>query len=130
MSTPHTHCSLVSLGVTLVVASCAYDASETTGVTSTTGATVTNNSPVARIMRARCRRAAECNRLGPGQMYADRAECMLEVREAAVEVVASCPAGVDDKLLDRCVDMLENQYCDADMGPVTVMPECRSYCAR
>jgi hypothetical protein len=132
MSTQLKQCALASLGLGLaVVVSCAYQSTESpTGTTETTGAVVTTNSPVVRVARTRCNRAAECNRIGPGQMYEDKGACMNRERQAAFDFATSCQSGVDPKLLDHCIDSLENQHCDAYLGPVTAMPDCRSYCAR
>ena len=96
-------------------------------VTSTTSANAVADGAAVKIARARCRRAAECDRIGAGQMYLDKDDCATRERNAAVSVAATCSNGVSGDRLDGCLNSLENQACDSNMGPVTTMPGCHSY---
>ncbi len=62
-------------------------------------------------------------------MYRSKDECMERETAAATQVVAACKTGIDKARLDKCIGMLDFQYCDADMGPVTYWDECKKYCA-
>ena len=119
----------VVLGGIAVLAACA-STDPRTGTTTTTGASLTSSSSVLEIAVSRCRRAAECNRIGFGQMYETKGQCMQDESEVAIQASRQCSHGVDPPRLDDCINSLENQNCDADLGPVTAMPGCDAYCAR
>jgi hypothetical protein len=105
-------------------AACAHESD----VTTTTAVRVDADDPVRKIAGARCRRAAECNRIGAGQMYSDQEDCLHRASEGAWRVAGACTNGYDQARLDKCVDMLENERCDANLGDITAMDECRKYC--
>jgi hypothetical protein len=124
---------VVSFGIALGVAACAHETETTPAVTTTTAAAaVPNDAAVLQIAKARCGRASECNILGNGRPYADKDQCMDAYKPGggALENVASCPNGVDKGRLDKCIAVLRDQHCDANLGPETAMPECRSYCTQ
>ncbi len=98
-------------------------------MTTTTGAALARDKAVHKVAATRCRRASECNHLGAGQMYADKDDCIDRETDAAKLVVAACASGIDNVRLDKCLGDLDNQFCEANMGPVAAMPECKSYCA-
>jgi hypothetical protein len=54
---------------------------------------------------------------------------MDEVTKVALGADGPCKAAINDRLLDECINSLENQNCDPNMGPVVAMPGCNSYCA-
>jgi hypothetical protein len=130
MST-HLRHTLVSAGFSVVVAACAHQANPGPGVATTTRAVTSNNAAVLQVAKARCRRLAECNRLGNGHMFADEPQCLEGYRDkdADLQILRTCSSGVDKGRLDICIAALASQYCDASMGPVTAMPDCGSYCA-
>lgn len=123
----HTYAVLISVGVVALISACEHPV----GVAKTTGATVSNDSAVLQVAQARCRRAAECNHIGNGMRFASERQCIdayLDVG-ADLTILRTCPAGVDRARLDRCVATLQDQHCDANLGPLTAMPDCGSYCA-
>ncbi len=125
--------ALLAIGLVALGAACAHETDAQPGrVTITTAAAVTDDGALLEVARARCRRADECNRLGSGQKYADQRQCIQAYADvdANVRVIRSCQNGVDRASLDKCLAVLASQHCDADLGPVTAMPDCRSYCAR
>lgn len=69
---------------------------------------------VETISAARCDREESCNRVGPGAIYRDRADCMAQSRGMVSRDVnpASCPGGVGAVGLDRCVRSLIDGECD------------------
>jgi len=121
---------VVSFVLAGILAACTHEVSQGPGVATTTSASVATDRVSAQVAKSRCRRAAECNRMGAGQMYADKDDCLDRERASAHLVAVGCTNGIDGKRLDTCIDMLENEHCDADLGQVTNMPECASYCAR
>jgi hypothetical protein len=118
-------------GVAVLGLACAQTTETEPAVVFTTAAVVSDDSAVLEVAKARCRRADECNRLGNGRQFADRRQCIQAFldKDAHVQVVRTCEAGVDKAGLDKCIADLAGQYCDADLGPVTAMPNCASYCA-
>jgi hypothetical protein len=98
--------------------------------TQLTAADMAMDEVASRVEKARCFRAKQCNRVGAGQMYVDDDECAAREQAAAARFDASCAGRVDSERLDTCLANLEDQYCDADLGPVQAFSECRSYCAR
>ena len=125
------HSIFLSVGVAAVVAACARETDRSSSVATTTSAALSNHEAVLQVAKARCRRLAECNRLGNGHMFADEAQCLEGYRDkdADLQALRDCPNGVDRVRLDGCIAILADQYCDAHMGPVTAMPGCASYCA-
>ncbi len=122
--------SMLLAGLGSIVAACAHDTYPEPGVATTTSANVAADHAVAKVAKSRCRRAAECNKIGPGQMYADKDDCMNRETMAAGQVAANCTRGIDSKRLDVCSDLLENEHCDQNLGQVAAMRECATYCAQ
>jgi hypothetical protein len=124
------HVAAILVGVGSVVACATEEQSQPVSATFTTSADVVSDRVALKIAAARCRRAAECDRIGGGQMYTDKNDCRDREHSAAYVIASGCPSGIDQERLDNCIGVLERQACDADMGPVVAMPECRGYCAR
>lgn len=126
------HFIVLSMGAAILVAACAHETDRLSGVASTTSAALSGRAALAQVATARCRRLAECNRFGNGHMFTDEAQCLEGYRDkdADLQAVRDCPNGVDRARLSGCIAMLADQHCDAQMGPVTAMPGCASYCAR
>jgi len=122
------HEVLVAVGLAVIVAAC--HETEPIGTATTTGAAISNDTAVLQVARARCRRANECNHLGSGQRFASETQCIEAYRDegAGLRVLRTCANGVDQGRLDQCIATLVDQHCDAELGPVTAMPECSSYC--
>src|SRR5579871_1758842 len=118
---------LFVLSVALIAPAC-YETTHA-GVATTTAANITADSAALEVARARCRRAAECNRFGNGHMYADESQCNEAYRELALPMPKAC-VRVDAMRFGNCVATLRDQSCDADMGPIPAMPDCDDYCAK
>jgi hypothetical protein len=137
MSIPIVRSVVVVLGSALAVCACAHEQSVEPGVAEpgvvvTTAALVSNDSAVIEVAKARCRRLDECNNLGGGKDYVDRAQCLTAYLQpdSNIEMLRSCPDGVDKARLNVCLATLVDQHCQSDMGPVTAMTDCDSYCAK
>jgi hypothetical protein len=74
------HPILTAMALAGVVTSCAHDINEGSGVARTTNAILSSRAAVIPVAKARCRRLAECNRLGDGHMFADEAQCVAASR--------------------------------------------------
>jgi hypothetical protein len=112
----------------VVAAACAYPNNLHRSSTAAADTTLSHDGVVLRLARARCRRAAECNNVE--HMYGTKTDCMDREADAAQRIATTCQNGFDGPRLGKCLDALHNQFCDADMGPATDMPDCTSYCAR
>ena len=121
-------CVVVVCGVAAFA--CDHEGDSVPGVTATTSAVLPKEAAARSIAKSRCRRAAECNRIGAGQRYGDKDDCLDMEASAANDAAATCTRGVDRARLDKCIDSLENQHCDADLGRVTAIEYCSSYCAK
>jgi hypothetical protein len=123
---------LISLALGLVVVACEHEGSNTPPVMTTSASLLSNEVAIQQVAHDRCTRAAECNILGNGRPYADKEQCMhaYEPGGGARVNVLACTEGVDKERLDKCLAVLRNQRCDADMGPETAESECRAYCAK
>jgi hypothetical protein len=130
MSTPLGHHVVVTLGLAVFAVACAHETDPNAAV-ATTAAVVSNRTAVLQVAKARCRRLAECNRLGAGQTFADEPQCLEAYRDkgADLKILRACAGGVDRAPLDKCLAVLADQHCDADLGPVTAMPDCDKYCS-
>ena len=117
----------VALGLTLVLGACSRDAGMSSGMTTTTGATVARNDAISRVVKARCEREAECNLFGSG----NQRECMNEyVQRPTTTRLGACPHGIDNGRLNMCLADLERQQCQEEMGPISDFAHCtRSMCA-
>jgi hypothetical protein len=123
-----TRLGFLALTLTAFVACAAETDPGPVVVTSTTSANPVADGAAVKVARARCRRAAECDRIGAGQMYLDKDDCATREHNAAVSIAAACANGISGARLDNCVNSLENQECDSNMGPASAMPGCHSYC--
>jgi hypothetical protein len=120
---------LVPVGLALVFAACEHETVEVRSGETTTTAAVVADRALWEVAKARCRRADECNRFGDEHKFADKGDCIQGYVNDPVSLgVVTCPNGVDRGQLNDCLAELENQYCDAHLGPVTAMPHCGSYC--
>jgi uncharacterized protein DUF6184 len=121
----------ISMSLVAASSSCAHETAQDVEATTRTSALVSDDSAVFQVAKARCSRADECNDLGSGHSFADRGQCIRAYLDpgADAKIVRSCASGVDKGRLDKCLASLANQRCAADLGPVTGMPDCDSYCA-
>jgi hypothetical protein len=100
-------------------------------VTSTTAAAVPTDAAILEVARARCRRAGECNHYGGGHRFASELQCIAGVQDPNSGVtVLRCAKGVDRGRLDRCLSSLASEMCEVELGPITGIDDCDSYCAK
>ncbi len=83
---------------------------------------------VERIADARCDHEQKCNNVGKGQTYASREECKQKlVSDTSNDLNAtSCPKGLDQDALNRCVNAINNEGCSVSLDTLSRMADCRS----
>lgn len=82
---------------------------------------------VEAIAERHCDRYQRCGRIGLGQRYAQRVECLIQIRGRWADElnVVACPRGVHEGKLAVCLRELEVQPCSALDGPDPSLP-CRA----
>lgn len=75
---------------------------------------VADEQVVERISAARCDRDQSCDRIGRGAIYRDRDDCMKQTRVSVMRDLnpSSCPGGIGEAGLNRCVRSIEAGACD------------------
>jgi len=102
------------------------------GNESTPGVTSAQNGvdlkTVERIADERCGHEQRCNNIGPGQKYASRDACKEQlVSSTTIDLNAtSCPRGLDQDALNRCMNAFDNQPCTLSSDSLTTMADCRT----
>jgi Family of unknown function (DUF6184) len=83
---------------------------------------------VERIADARCDHEQKCNGIGQGQTYASREDCKQKlVSDTSNDLNAtSCPHGLDQDALNRCVNAISNEQCSVSLDTLSRMADCRS----
>ena len=76
-------------------------------------------------MAARCTREQVCKRIGSGQVYATASDCIESVRVTAARDLSSCPMGVDDWALERCVATIQGEDCANAVDSILTLDGCR-----
>ncbi len=125
-------CAALALGVV----ACAHESSEpppaTATATATTepppsGHTITNESGVSSLAKARCEREAQCHNLAAGDNK-ERRDCEQDVRDQQAKVLGPevCASGIDKPNMDKCATLLQSQLCEGKLGPIEAFPECHA----
>lgn len=72
-----------------------------------------NRSAVNRIAEARCEREARCRGFGTNKRYANRAACLADLEADKSDELnpRTCPGGIDENQLDRCVTAIRADEC-------------------
>jgi hypothetical protein len=104
---------------------------ERVGKTTTTGADYTSlssNMAVERIVAARCARETQCNNIGDGKHFSNHEGCASELRGKVGDDLkpSECPAGVDSKAIDKCLDTIRTESCNNPIDTVARLAACRS----
>jgi len=83
---------------------------------------------VERIADARCDHEQKCNNIGPKQTYASREDCKQKLlSDTSSDLNAkSCPRGLDQDALNRCVNAINNEQCSVSLDTLSRMADCRS----
>jgi hypothetical protein len=102
------------------------------GNESTPGVTSAQNGvdlkTVEHIADERCGHEQRCNNIGPGQKFASRDACKQQlVSSTSTDLNStSCPRGLDQDALNRCVNALENQPCTQSIDTLASLTDCRT----
>jgi hypothetical protein len=88
-----------------------------------------DSSTVTRLASARCDREQSCNNIGAGQKYVSREACVDDIRasSAADLNATSCPRGLDQDMVDRCLSAIKSEKCDHPLDTITRIGDCQSY---
>jgi len=90
-------------------------------------ATVQNREQVAQsIATEKCKRARDCNDIGPKEDYQSWEHCMNAAKTDAREKLAECRYGVKSGDLQECLADIQDEDCGAVLGAVTTTVACRA----
>lgn len=83
---------------------------------------------VERLADARCDHEQKCNNIGQGQKYASRDVCKQQlVSSTSTDLNAqSCPRGLDQDALNRCMNAISNEQCSVSIDTLSRMADCRT----
>jgi hypothetical protein len=93
---------------------------------STSGAS--NASAIMSVAAARCDREARCDRVGGGEKYGTRRDCLSDVRrDDRLDLTGdACPGGISAKGLDGCLQSIRSEDCSNPLTTVTRLTACRA----
>ena len=89
---------------------------------------VANDAAIDRIALSRCAREITCSNIGPDKHNTSDAVCVREVRKRTQEDLktSECPAGIDGKELDECLDAIRNESCTNPIDTISRLAACRT----
>lgn len=99
------------------------------GAATLTGASwVGNDSAIDRIVASRCAREVTCSNIGPDKHFTSGEVCVREVRNKMHDDLkaSECPAGIDGKELDECLDAIRNESCTNPIESLGRLAACRT----
>ena len=99
------------------------------GTTTVTGAPwVANEAAIDRIVASRCAREVTCSNVGPDKHFTSNDLCVREVRSKLHDELkaSACPAGIDGKELDECLDAIRNESCTNPIEAMARLAACRT----
>jgi hypothetical protein len=105
------------------------DKSGAPGSATLTGAAwVANDAAIDRVVAARCAREITCNAIGPDKHFTSGDACVREVGKKTRDDLKSseCPAGIDGKELDECLDAIRNESCNNPIDVISRLSACRT----
>lgn len=105
------------------------DDQDKSGTTTLTGASwMANDDAVDRLVASRCAREVTCSNVGPDKHFVSGERCVHEVgTEIRSELnSSSCPAGIDARELDVCLDAIRNESCTNPIDVISRSAVCRT----
>lgn len=83
---------------------------------------------VDRLASSRCDRAQACNDIGNGKLYLSRELCLEQIRGNSANDVTgyTCPHGVDQRALDRCVAAIDVAPCGKSTAKLSDVSGCKT----
>jgi len=83
---------------------------------------------VERIADARCDHEQKCNNIGKGQKYESRDDCKHKLASDTSKDLnaTSCPKGLDQDALNRCVNAINDEQCSVSLDTLSRMADCRT----
>jgi hypothetical protein len=128
--------ALVSVLAAALVAACGHSYSQTSSTTTTAARPSAPVHPRAidALASARCEREARCDNIGPNRRYVSRDGCMTQLKgeEMNALTASSCPSGIDQPQLDRCVAEVRGERCENILDSIDRLANCNtnSLCSR
>lgn len=99
------------------------------GAATLTGASwIANDAAIDRIVASRCAREVSCSNVGPDKHFTSGEVCVREVRKKTHDDLkaSECPAGIDGKELDECLDAIRNESCTNPIESLGRLAACRT----
>lgn len=83
---------------------------------------------VERMAAARCDHEQKCNNIGPGQKYASVDACKQQLTTSTANDLnaSSCPRGIDQDALNRCMNAIGNEQCSLSIDTLSRIADCRT----
>ena len=87
-----------------------------------------NRAAILSIAAARCDREARCDRVGPGEKYDSRRECMVDIKRNERSDLSddACPGGISPKGLDGCLQSIREEDCKNPLETIGRLNACRT----
>lgn len=73
-----------------------------------------------------CKRARDCNDIGPQQDYSSHQHCMNSSLAEARDDLAECRYGIKSEDLKECLADIQDQNCGTGLGALRASIECRA----
>jgi hypothetical protein len=95
--------------------------------TTTTAAAVPASGDAIDVVAAnRCEHEARCGNVGASRRYVNNEGCLMELRGHEMNELTSvsCPRGVDQLALDRCLADLRTAPCESTLDSFASLQRC------
>jgi len=113
---------------------CGEQYAEQSTTTTTAAAAPVHGGEIETIASARCAREARCDNVGAGKRYVSREGCLTELRGGEMNelTTTSCPRGVDQRALDKCLGDINGERCENAFDSFNRLNSCAkdSLCPR
>jgi hypothetical protein len=117
-----------SASFALALGACAHSSDPpASNASSSSSNVVTNERGIQSLAKARCEREAQCHNLAGGDNH-EKHDCTHDVYDAQYKLLGPsvCASGIDKSRLDKCISGVQDQLCEASLGPIEGFQECRA----
>jgi hypothetical protein len=90
--------------------------------------TLSNTAAILSVAAARCDREARCDRLGAGEKYDSRRDCLADIKRNERNDLSddACPGGISPKGLDGCLQSIREEDCRNPLQTIGRLNACRT----
>jgi Family of unknown function (DUF6184) len=83
---------------------------------------------IERLADVRCAHEQKCNNVGKGQKYASLDVCKQQLASDTSNDLnaTSCPRGLDQDALNRCMSAVDKEPCSVSLDTLTRLVDCRT----